>query len=78
MKLFTVVVSPRYATHGTASYGLFRSREAAQVEMERRVREELEDDGTYDDEEIEEYIREAFHEIEGVRINNMKLVSEDI
>jgi len=56
MKLFTVVVSPRHASYGTASYGLFRSRTAAQVEMERRVREELEDDGTYDDEEIEEYI----------------------
>ncbi len=29
-------------------------------------------------EEIEEYIRESFHEIEGVKIRNMKLVSEDI
>ena len=30
------------------------------------------------DEEIEEYVRETFHEIEGVKIRNMKLVSEDI
>ena len=29
-------------------------------------------------EEIDEYIREAFHEIEGVKIKNMKLVSEEI
>ena len=29
-------------------------------------------------EEIDEYIREAFHESEGVKIKNMKLVSEDI
>ena len=28
-------------------------------------------------EEIEEYVREAFHEIEGVKIKNMKLVSEE-
>ena len=28
-------------------------------------------------EEIEEYIREAFNEIEGVEIKNMKLVSEE-
>ena len=28
-------------------------------------------------EEIEEYIRESFHEIEGVKIKNMKLVSEE-
>mgnify|MGYP001198143201 CR=1 FL=1 len=28
-------------------------------------------------EEIEEYVREAFHEIEGVEIKNMKLVSEE-
>jgi hypothetical protein len=34
-------------------------------------------DGMVSD-EIEEYIREAFHEIEGVKINNMKLVSEEI
>ena len=30
------------------------------------------------DEEIEEYVREAFHDIEGVEIKHMKLVSEDI
>ena len=28
-------------------------------------------------EEIEEYVREAFHEIEGVKIKNVKLVSEE-
>ncbi len=28
-------------------------------------------------EEIEEYVREAFHEIEGVKIKHMKLVSEE-
>ena len=28
-------------------------------------------------EEIEEYVREAFHEIEGVKIKNMKLVSAE-
>lgn len=33
-------------------------------------------DGMVSD-EIEEYIREAFHEIEGVNIKNMKIVSEE-
>lgn len=34
-------------------------------------------DGMVSD-EIEEYIREAFHEIEGVNIKHMKIVSEEI
>lgn len=33
-------------------------------------------DGMVSD-EIEEYIREAFHEIEGVNIKHMKIVSEE-
>jgi hypothetical protein len=33
-------------------------------------------DGKVDD-EIEEYIKETFYEIEGVTIKNMKLVSEE-
>jgi hypothetical protein len=34
-------------------------------------------DGRVSD-EIEEYVKETFYEIEGVKIKNMKLVSEDI
>ena len=30
------------------------------------------------DEEMEEYINETFHEIEGVKIKNMKVVTEEI
>ena len=33
-------------------------------------------DGMVSD-EIEEYIREAFHELEGVNIKHMKIVSEE-
>ena len=33
-------------------------------------------DGMVSD-EIEEYIREAFHEIEGINIKHMKIVSEE-
>lgn len=29
------------------------------------------------DEEMEEYVNEAFHEIEGVKIRNIKVVSEE-
>ena len=34
-------------------------------------------DGRVSD-EIEEYVKETFYEIEGVKIKNMKLVSEEI
>jgi hypothetical protein len=52
--LFTVVVSPRFNSSGTRSFGLYRSRQDAVAAMERGVRAYLEAEEEYDEEEIEE------------------------
>jgi len=56
MILFTVVRSARFESQGTTCHGLYRDRQQAQDLMEKMAADELREDETYDDEEIEEYM----------------------